>query len=90
MNGLYVVQHIEVVSFEEDDFGFRQLAAPAGAIDITANGGNGSYFFKRFKDCKISDIAQVKDVLDSLESGYHFRPQLAVRIADYTNDHLII
>jgi len=82
-----VVQQVEVVSFEKEDFGFRQAAARTLAIDVAAHGMEGSYLFEFFENGWFADVAEVKDVLDACERRQNFRAQKAVRIADDADLH---
>ena len=64
-----VVEQVNIVALEEQDVGFRQAAAGAGAIDVAAHRVNRGDLGEGFEDGWIADIAEVKDVLDACQSG---------------------
>ncbi len=82
-----IVQQVEVVTFEEKHFGFRQTAGRAFAIDVAAHGMDRSNARERFEDGGVADITEVKDVFDTLERGKYFRAQQTVGIADDADLH---
>jgi hypothetical protein len=65
MKSVQVVQQIEVVTFEEDNFCFRQFARWAFAVDVAADRGDGSDLFEFIEDGDLADVAQVEDVIDT-------------------------
>lgn len=83
-----IVEQVEVVALEEEDVGFRQAAAGAGAVDVAADGVDGGDLLKGFEDGGAADVAEVEDVLNSGENGRHFRAQKPVGVADDADFHL--
>jgi len=88
MKGLHIVQHVEIVVFEEHHLSLGKFAALALAIDVAANRGHGSNFLQRIENLEITHIAEMQDVLRSIECRQHLGTQQTVRIADNANLHL--
>src|ERR1700722_11904236 len=42
VQGVHIVKHIDIVPFKQEHIGFRQTSAWTAAIDVTADGGDGS------------------------------------------------
>lgn len=88
MNALHIVQHVKVVSLEENDFSLRQLAASTLSVDVAANSGYRRDRFQRIENLEITYISEMQDVLGPGESRQDLGTQKAVRIADNANLHL--
>jgi hypothetical protein len=78
VEGFEVVQHVEVEAgvgrvFDEDDFGFGELGAGAFAVDVAADGGDGSDFGELIEDGDFSYVATVENAVDALEGGQRLR-----------------
>ena len=93
VEGLEVVQHVDIEAavgpvLDKDDFGFGEAGAGAFAVDVAANGGDGSDFGKVIEDGDFSYVATVEDAVDALESGSDFRAEEAVGIRDDSEFHV--
>jgi hypothetical protein len=82
-----VVEHVDIAVGDEDDFGFGEFAARAFAIDIAAYGCDWSDLAQLFEDGDFADVAEVKDAVDTGESGSYFWAEEAVGVADYADAH---
>jgi hypothetical protein len=87
VQGLHIVQHVEVVALKQEDLCFGQTAAGPGAIDVAADGGDGRDGGERLEDFRIADIAKMKDAFDAVERRQDFRAKESVGIADDTQLH---
>ena len=87
MQSVHIVEHVDVVAFEEQHFGFRETAARAALVHVAADGGNRCELLERFENGWVADVAKVQDVFDTGEGGDDFRAQKTMRIADDTNLH---
>jgi len=87
MQYMHIVEHVDVVVFEEQHFGFRETAARAALVHVAADGGDWGEFLKRFENGGVADIAKMQDVFNAGEGGDDFRAQQAMRIADNANLH---
>ena len=70
VEGFEVVQHVDIEAgvgrvVDEDDVGFGELGAGAFAVDVAANGGDGSDFGKVIEDGNFSYVATVKNAVDA-------------------------
>jgi hypothetical protein len=91
---LEIVEHVDAEAgsgriLDEDDVGFGQLGAGAFAVDVAANGGDGSYFGEFVEDGGIADIADMQDTVDALESGSDFRAKETVGVGDDSELHVL-
>jgi hypothetical protein len=59
-----VMNYVESAASEFDEFGWRELRAKAFAIDIAADGCDGSNGRESAKNGVISDVPGVEDVID--------------------------
>jgi predicted Rdx family selenoprotein len=92
VQGFEVVQHIDVEAgvgrvFDEDDFGFGQLAAEAFSVDVATNRCDGSDLSEFVEDGWFADVAEMKNAVDALESGSNFRAEEAVGVGDDAEEH---
>ena len=87
MERVEIVQHVDVVTFEQQNLGFRKSAARSAVIDIAADGGDRCDALKRFEDGRIADISKMQDVLNASEFRNHFGTQQAMRVADDADFH---
>jgi hypothetical protein len=87
MQGVQVVEHVDVVFGDEGDFGFREFGARAFTIGVTADGGDGGDCFKLLEDGDLAYIAQMEDALDAFEGAENFRAEKAVGVADDADLH---
>ena len=95
---LQVVEHVEVEAgvrraLDEDDVGFRELGAGAFAVDVAADGGDGSDPGEFVEDGDFSYVAAVQDTVHAREGraakrGKDFRPKQAVGIGDDSEFHV--
>ncbi len=93
VEGLKAVEHVEVKArvgrvLDEDDVGFGQLAAGAFAVDVAADGGDGSDLLELGQDGEFSHVAAVKDSLDAGEGWQDFGTKEAVGIRDDAEFHV--
>ena len=63
-----VVQHIEGVPMQRNDFCSRQVGAGTAHIDIAANSGHRGQAAQRIQNGRIADIARMQDVLHTAQS----------------------
>src|ERR1700761_327816 len=87
MQRVHIVEHVNVMAFEKQYFGFRKTAARAALVDVAADGGNRRELFKRFQNSRIADTAKMQDVFDTCQGANDFRAQQAMRVADDANLH---
>jgi hypothetical protein len=85
VQGIYVVNEINEPPFEFCDLCFRDMTAWSPGIDIAANDSEWRESFQQFQKPCVSDIAGMKNVITTIESGYRFLPQEAMRIRNYTD-----
>ena len=84
---VHIVEHVDVVAFEEQHVGFRETAARAATIDVAADRSNRGELLKRFQNGRIANVAEMQDSFDTSKGGDDFRAQQAMRIADDANLH---
>jgi hypothetical protein len=75
VQGLEVVEYVEVAAFSEKDFGFGKFGAGAFAIDVAANGSDGRDFGELVEDGDFAHVAYVKDLIDAFEIRSNLRPE---------------
>ncbi len=75
-----IVEHIEAVPGEFDEFGGWKLGAGAGAVDVSADGGDGREGAERVENLNVANIAGVEDVIDAAQGSDGFRTQKAMRV----------
>jgi hypothetical protein len=90
---LEVVQHVDVEAavgrvFDEDDVGFGELGAGAFAVDVAANGGDGSDFGEIVEDGGFANVAEVEDAVDAVKGGSNFRTEETVGVRDDSEFHV--
>ena len=87
VDGLEVVEKIEVAVLKEDDFGFGELGAEALAVDVAADGGYGGDGSQLGEDGDFAYVAYVEDVVDAAEGGEDFRTEEAVGVGEDAEFH---
>lgn len=75
-----VMEHIEAMASELNEFGWRKLRAETGAVDVAANGSDGSDGAEGVEDFIAADVAGVEDVIDAAQGADGFGPQETVRV----------
>ena len=73
--------------FEGDNFGFWEVGAGAGVVDVPADGGYGRDRAQLIEDRDFADVAEVEDARDAGEGGKDFGAEEAVGVADYCDFH---
>jgi hypothetical protein len=94
VQGFEVVKHVDVEAgvgrvLDEHDFGFGQLDAGTFAVDIAANGCDGSDLGELGQYRGIADVADMQDTVDTFESGGDFRAKETVGIGDDSELHVL-
>ena len=87
VDGLEVVEEIEVAVFEEDDFGFGEFGAGSFAVDVAADGGDGGDGAQLVEDGRLADVAQVEYVVYAAEGGENFGAEEAVGVGEDADAH---
>jgi hypothetical protein len=82
-----VVQHVNIMAFEKKNLSFRESAAWAGVIDISAHRSDGRNFQKGFEDGGIAHVAKMQNLIDAGERGSNFWSEQPVSIADDADFH---
>lgn len=84
---LDVVEQVEVMVGERDDFGCRQEGTGATCIDVAADGGDWGDFGEGAEDFRVADVAEVEDVIGAGEEREQFGAKKAVGVADDGDAH---
>ena len=87
VDGLEVVEEIEVAVFKEDDFGFGEFGAGAFAVDVAADGGDGGDGAQLVEDGDFADVAEVEDVVNAFKGGENLGAEEAVGVGDDADAH---
>lgn len=58
-DSLHIVKHVNVVTFQQQDFCFWQVAARSTSINVAADGGDRGDGGERLEDVGIADVAEV-------------------------------
>lgn len=69
VEGLDVVQQVEVGAFEQEHLGLGEAAARALGVDIAADGSDGRDLSQGVEDGWIADVAEVQDAVDAFQPG---------------------
>ena len=72
VEGVEVVERVDVAVGNEDDFGFREFAAGTFAVDVTADRGYGGDFAQVIENGDFAYVAEVEDARDAGEGGKDF------------------
>ena len=89
VEGVEVVERVDVAVGNEDDFGFREFAAGTFAVDVTADRGYGGDFAQVIENGDFAYVAEVEDARDAGEGGEDFGAEEAVGVADDSDFHLV-
>ena len=87
MQGVHIVEHVNIVALQKEHIGFWEKAAWAAAIHIAPDRRNRSDLFEGFENGWVADIAEMQDAFNAGEGGHDFRAQQTVRIADDADLH---
>jgi len=87
VQGLQVVQHINVAVLDEDHLGFGQFGAGALAVHVAAHGGYRRDLGEFGEDGVLTDVAEVKDLIDAFEGRGDLGAEKSVGVADDAEFH---
>ena len=87
VEGLEIMEHIDVAALAEEDFSFGQPGAGAIAIDIAADSGDGRDFGQLIEDGDFADVANVEDAIDAAQCGSDLRAEETVGVGDDAEEH---
>ncbi len=82
-----VVQHVEAISGNPDDFCCRKLGAGACSVDVAADGGGGREGAEGFEDLDVADVSGMKNMIDAAQSDDGFGTEQAVGVRDNADAH---
>jgi hypothetical protein len=77
-----VVEHVDEAAAELEGFGGGEVGAGAVAVDVAANGGDGSNVAEGFEDVGVADVAGVEDVVDAREEREKLWAEEAVGVGE--------
>ena len=90
VQGLEIVEHVDIAAGDEGHFGLRQLAAGAFAVHVAADGGDGGDLAQILENGGLAHVAEVEDLLDAGEGGDDLWTEEAVGIADDADFHEVL
>lgn len=82
------VDHVDQAASQLDGLGGGQERAGTVRVDVAPNGGDWRDAGELVEDGGVAYIACVEDVVDSSEGEENLRPEQAVRVGYYADEHL--
>jgi hypothetical protein len=84
---LQVVQNVDRLSRQADEFRVGVFAGPLAAVYVSTDGGDGRNPAKRVDDLGPPDVACMNDVVHARQASFRLGPQQAVRVRNDSDEH---